>query len=80
MTADLGGQSVDGCEGVPGRLELLRDIEFMIGELKSVESRLGTCAEQPEDLDRARELAHRINNLLTAYSLNSELGESGADI
>jgi hypothetical protein len=80
MTADLGGQSVDGCEGGPGRLEFLRDIELKIGDLKAVQSRLGTSAEKPEDLERARELAHRINNLLTAYRLNSELGEGGADI
>lgn len=61
-------------------LTLLKDIELAINELKIVEARLGTAAEQGGDMDRARELAHRVSNLLTSYRLNSDLRDGGPEI
>jgi hypothetical protein len=77
MTAQLGEGSTDGRGRSPDQLALLKEIEAKIDELKSVEGRLGTSSELPADLDRARELAHKLNNLLTAYKLTSDLNESG---
>jgi hypothetical protein len=60
-------------------LALLKDIELKIDELKWLEKRLGTSDETPPDLERARELAHRINNLLTTYRLGGELSAGGGN-
>jgi hypothetical protein len=41
--------------------------------LQAVQRRLGTPAEQRHDLRRAREIAHRLDNLLTALQLRAHL-------
>jgi hypothetical protein len=80
MTDELGEDSKDGRKRSPSQLALLRDIELKIDELKTVEKRLGSPAELPTDLDRAREIAHSINNLLTTYRLGGDLIDNGVDI
>jgi|HubBroStandDraft_1064217.scaffolds.fasta_scaffold97016_2 hypothetical protein len=80
MTANLGEGPAEGRERTPAQIAHLRDIEKKIDELKAVESRLGTPLEQAGDLDRAQELAHRVNNLLTTYRLTWDLRDSAADI
>jgi hypothetical protein len=80
MTAGPGGESTEGRDRSQANIELLREVGLRIDELKSVERSLGTPSEKPGDLDRARELAHRINNLLTSYRLRCDLRDSGGDI
>jgi len=80
MTAELGGDSADGHKTSSAHLALLKDIELKIDELKTIEARLGSPAELPTDLDRATDLAHRINNLLTTCRLGGDLSDSGSDI
>lgn len=80
MTADPGAGSKGNRDESPTFLTLLRDIELAINDLKLVESRLGTAAELASDMDRARELAHRVNNLLTSYRLNCDLRDIGPEI
>ena len=77
MTADPCAGSKGNRDDCPTFPTLLRDIELAINDLKLVEARLGTPAELAGDMDRARELAHRINNLLTSYRLNSDLRDIG---
>jgi hypothetical protein len=79
MTSDLGHASSDGRSRSPAQLALLKDIEAKIDEIKAIEKRLGSSSELPTDIDRAQELAHRINNLLTTYRLGTDLGDGGAD-
>jgi hypothetical protein len=55
------------------------EIELRINELKTVEARLGTLSELAGDLDRARELAHKVNNLVTTYRLGSDLRDIDRD-
>jgi hypothetical protein len=80
MTPDLGHESSDGRKKSPAQLALLRAIQEKIDEIKIIEGRLGTPSELPTDLDRAQELAHRINNLLTTYRLGKDLGDGGTEI
>jgi hypothetical protein len=80
MMADPCGGSKGNRDESPTFLTLLRDIELAINDLKLIEARLGTPAELASDMDRARELAHRINNLLTSYRLNSDLRDIGPEI
>lgn len=80
MTPELGHESSDGRKKSPSQLALLKDIEAKIDEMKVIEKRLGTPAELPTDLDRAQELAHRINNQLTTYRLGTDLSDNGAAI
>jgi hypothetical protein len=79
MTAEGGGKYDEGRERAREHVEMLKEVGLRIDELKAVEKNLGTPLEKPGDLDRARELAHRINNLLTAYRLSCDLRD-GADI
>jgi len=79
MTAHRGGESAEGRDRSRAHVEMLREVGLRIDELKSVEKTLGTPLEKPGDLDKARDLAHRINNLLTAYRLSCDLRD-GADI
>ncbi len=80
MMADPCGGFEGNRDESPTFLTLLRDIELAINDLKLVEARLGTPAEFASDMDRARELAHRINNILTSYRLNSDLRDIGPEI
>jgi len=80
MIPELGHEPSDGRKRSPSQLSLLKDIEAKIDEMKVIEKRLGTASELPTDLDRAQELAHRINNLLTTYRLGTDLGDDGASI
>ena len=80
MTAGAGSGSTGNRDESPTFLTLLRDIELAINDLKLVEARLGTAAELTSDMDRARELAHRVNNLLTSYRLNCDLRDIGPEI
>jgi hypothetical protein len=80
MTADFAREAADGRKRSPAHLALLKDIEVKIDELKTVEKRLGSPSELPADMDQARELAHRINNLLTTYRLGGDPSEGGSDI
>jgi hypothetical protein len=43
--------------------------EHILEELRTRQRRLGTPAEQPEDMNAARDLAHLLNNQLTADAL-----------
>ncbi len=45
----------------------------MLEELRQRQRRLGTAAELPDDYDRVCELAHDLNNRLTATQLIAEL-------
>jgi len=80
MTAGPALGSPGNRDESPTFLKLLRDIELAINDLKLVEARLGTAAELLSDMDRARELAHRVNNLLTSYRLNCDLRDIGPEI
>jgi hypothetical protein len=80
MTGDPGSGSKENRDDSPTFPALLREIELAINDLKWVEARLGTAAELAGDMDRARELAHRINNLLTSYRLKSDLRDIGPEI
>ena len=79
MTGDFGELPIDRTGKSPALLALLKEIELKIDEIKTIEKRLGTPAELPPDLDRARELAHRINNLLTTFRLGSDLSSGGSE-
>jgi hypothetical protein len=79
MTAEQGGESAEGRERAKTHVELLKEVGLRIDELKAVEKNLGTSLEKPGDLDRARDLAHRINNLLTSYRLSCDMRD-GEDI
>ncbi len=80
MTALLPGDSAEGRERARANVETLKEVGLRIDELKAVEKNLGTPLEQPGDLEKARDLAHRINNLLTAYRLSCDLRDNGADV
>lgn len=41
--------------------------------IEDIQSRLGTCRELPDDMDRARAIAHQLNNILTSIRLRHEL-------
>ncbi len=41
--------------------------------LAAVETRLGTDAEEQDDMDRARAIAHQLNNVLACNLLRHEL-------
>jgi hypothetical protein len=69
MTADSGGTPAGGPGKSAEHLALIKEIELKINEIKAIEARLGTPLEVAGDLERARELAHRINNLLTTFRL-----------
>lgn len=45
-------------------------------ELRRCQQRLGTAAEQADDFDRARSLAHQINNQLQMAYLTAVIGAS----
>jgi hypothetical protein len=77
MTAACGKDAADRRDESLTDLGLPREIELKIDELKAVEKRLGSSSERPSDLEQARELAHRINNLLTTYRLGGDLREGG---
>jgi hypothetical protein len=79
MTAEQGGEPAEGRERSQSHVKMLRVVGLTIDELKSVEKNLGTTLEKPGDLDKARDLAHRINNLLTAYRLSCDLRD-GTDV
>jgi hypothetical protein len=79
MTAQQGGEPTEDRDRSQSHVEMLREVGLRIDELKTVEKTLGTPSEKPGDLDKARDLAHRINNLLTAYRLSCDLRD-GADI
>jgi hypothetical protein len=79
MTAQQGGEPTEDRDRSRSHVEMLREVGLRIDELKTVEKTLGTPSEKPGDLDKARDLAHRINNLLTAYRLSCDLRD-GADI
>jgi hypothetical protein len=80
MTAEFGEEATDGRKRSPSQLALLREIEQKIDELKSVEKRLGSTAELPTDMEQARDIAHRVNNLLTTYRLGGDLLDGGPHI
>jgi hypothetical protein len=80
MTADFGENDTDGRKRSPSQLALLRDIELRLVELKAVEKRLGSPEELPGDMEEAREIAHRVNNLLTTYRLGGDLIDGGFNI
>jgi hypothetical protein len=81
MTAEFSGESTDdGRKRSPSRLALLKEIEIRIDELKAVEKRLGSPDELPTDIEQAREIAHRVNNLLTTYRLGGDLLDAGPHI
>lgn len=42
----------------------------LLDQLAQVESRLGTEAETPGDLDHAREIAHRLVSIACVYALS----------
>lgn len=42
-------------------------------ELAELQRRLGTALEQPDDLRRVREVAHKLNNLLCVAMLRDQL-------
>jgi hypothetical protein len=80
MTAELGEDSTDGRTRSPFQIALRREIEMKIDELKTIEKRLGSPSELPADIEQAREIAHRVNNLLTTYRLGGDLSDCGANI
>ncbi len=80
MTAERGEDTPDERKRSPSQLALLREIELKIDELKAVEKRLGSPAELPADMEQAREIAHRVNNLLTTYRLGGDMLEGGPQI
>ena len=41
--------------------------------LQEIQGRLGTPTEEPDDLEKARAIAHRLSNILTAIRLKTEL-------
>lgn len=49
------------------------EIEHSLNLLEELELRLGTHLEKPGDLDRCRDLAHRIRELKCILYLRSEL-------
>ena len=46
--------------------------------LRALQERLGTPAEQPGDVERARLLGHEINNRVTVVKLNRDLAQLDA--
>jgi len=46
-------------------VRMLCDQRQLQTQIKEVQSRLGTAAELPDDLDRVRAIAHQLNNILT---------------
>lgn len=54
-------------------VEWLTAFESIYGDLMQIESRLGTPHEAPGDLDKARRIAHDLNNLLTSMTLRMQL-------
>ena len=80
MTAQQGEESELSRKRSQAHVETLREVGLRIDELKAVEKILGTPLEKEGDLDRARDLAHKINNLLTSYRLSCDLRDNSVDI
>lgn len=53
-------------------------IQALLAELRLIEKRLGTDAEQPDDCDRCRTIAHKLNTHRLLESLALEICASGA--
>lgn len=51
----------------------------LVPELQACERRLGTPQERPGDFERARHLAHEINNRRTVACLAEHLRQSAAE-
>jgi hypothetical protein len=79
MTSDSGGARTPEPEWLTEEAALAREIDRAIAEINVIERRLGMPAELPTDMERAAELAHRVNNLRTSLQLNRGLcrGEAG---
>jgi hypothetical protein len=78
MTSDSAGDPSPEPEWVAEQAALARDVDRAIAEINVIERRLGTPAELPDDMGRAAELAHRVNNLRTSIRLNKGLrGDTG---
>ena len=80
MTSIPWDQSPEGPEKTAEYIEVLKEIELKIDGLKEIEARLGTPQEEAGDVDRVRELAHRVNNLLTTFRLTTDYRASDSDL
>lgn len=65
----LGDDAPETLSGIPfseATVEEIRDeITSLVGDLESIEKRLGTAAERSDDMEQVRELAHRLRSKLT---------------
>jgi hypothetical protein len=64
---------------LPSKFALQEQMAQLHLELWAIENRLGSASALPADVERARELAHKLKNVYTALSLWNDLENAGTD-